>query len=216
MNARYPCLATLTAATLAAAPAVAGKLKQTITFVQPADRTFSAVPTALSATASSGLDVAFESRTRSVCTVAGAAVTPVTTGRCTVRASQGGNATYTPAPNVDRSFSIAKGAQTITFGALASRPVTSPPFTITATASSGLTVSFASLAAGVCTVSGTLVSLVAVGTCVVRASQPGNANYVAAPTVDQAFAVTPAAIKLQYQHDAAGNVVSITRVAVQP
>jgi hypothetical protein len=34
--------------------------------------------------------------------------------------------------------------------------------------------------------------------------------------VDQAFAVTPAAIKLQYQHDPAGNVVSITRVAVQP
>jgi hypothetical protein len=51
---------------------------------------------------------------------------------------------------------------------------------------------------------------------VVRASQPGNANYAAAPAVDQGFAVTPAAIRLQYQHDAAGNVVRVTRAVVQP
>ena len=28
-------------------------------------------------------------------------------GTCTVRASQAGNATYNPAPNVDQSFSVA-------------------------------------------------------------------------------------------------------------
>lgn len=216
MNIRYARLATLTVATLAAVPAVAGKTKQTITFTAPPNRTFSAVPTALTATASSGLAVAFESRTRSVCTVAGAAATPVAVGKCTIRASQGGNATYAAAPNVDQSFSIAKGVQTIAFGALTNRPVSSPPFTVAATASSGLTVSFASLAPGVCTVSGTLVTLAAVGACVVRASQPGNANYAAAPAVDQGFAVTPGAIRLQFQHDAMGNVVRVTRTVVQP
>jgi hypothetical protein len=205
-----------TVAALVAVPDVAAKLKQTITFVAPPDRLFSPAPTALSATASSGLPVTFESRTRSVCTVAGTAVIPVTIGKCTIRASQAGNATYTSAPNVDRSFSIAKGVQTITFGALSSRRVDSPPFNVAATASSGLTVGFASLAPAVCTVSGTLVSLVAAGICVVRASQPGNTNYAEAPVVDRGFAVTPAVSKLQYQHDAAGNVVRVSRVGVQP
>jgi hypothetical protein len=216
MRPRHARLAAFTVAALVAVPDVAAKLKQTITFVAPPDRLFGPAPTALSATASSGLPVTFESRTRSVCTVAGATVTPVTVGKCTIRASQDGNATYTAAPNADRSFSIAKGVQTITFGALTSRRLNSAPFNVAATASSGLAVGFASLAPAVCTVSGTLVSLVAVGTCVVRASQPGNTNYAAAPVVDQGFAVTPAVSKLQFQHDAAGNVVRIFRVAVQP
>jgi hypothetical protein len=216
MNVRYARLATFTVATLAATPGVAGKIKQTIVFAPPADRTFSAEPTALSATASSGLAVAFESRTRSVCTVAGAAVTPVTVGKCTIRASQAGDATYAAARNVELSFTIAKGVQAITFAPLSGRPVNSPPFTVAATATSGLTVSFASLAPGACTVSGTLVTLAAVGTCVLRASQPGNANYAAAPVVDQGFAVMPAAIRLQFQHDAVGNVVGATRTVVQP
>jgi hypothetical protein len=215
MNTHCTRLAVLAVAALAA-PAGAGKLKQTISFVAPSDRTFSPSPTALSASASSGLAVAFESRTRSVCTVTGASVTPVAVGKCTIRASQAGNATWAAAANVERSFSIAKGVQTIAFGTLSGRSVASPPFTLAATASSGLVVSFASLAPAVCAVSGTLVSLRAVGTCEVRASQAGNANYAAAPVVDRSFAVVPAAFKLQYEHDAAGNVVRITRVTVQP
>src|SRR5205814_8240666 len=42
------------------------------------------------------------------------------------------------------------------------------------------------------TVSGSTVHIVAVGTCTIRASQAGNANYNAAPTVDQSFAVQKA------------------------
>src|SRR5262249_6125242 len=64
-------------------------------------------------------------------------------------------------------------------------------YTVAATATSGLTVSFALTAgsSGVCTLSGSTVSFVGVGTCEVQASQAGNAEFTAAPGVSQSFAV---------------------------
>jgi hypothetical protein len=60
---------------------------------------------------------------------------------------------------------------------------------LSATASSGLTVSFASLTTGVCTVSGTVASLTNPGTCTIQATQAGNATYAAAQPVNQSFTV---------------------------
>jgi hypothetical protein len=86
-------------------------------------------------------------------------------------------------------------AQTINFGALANRTLGAAPFAISATASSGLAVSFASATSGVCTVSGVTVTLVGAGVCTITASQAGNANYAAATPVSQSFTVTsPGAI----------------------
>jgi hypothetical protein len=55
-----------------------------------------------------------------------------------------------------------------------------------------LPVSFNSQTTSVCTVSGSLVTLVAVGTCTIQATQAGNATYAAATPVNQSFQVTPA------------------------
>src|SRR5580704_937198 len=83
-------------------------------------------------------------------------------------------------------------SQTITFGALSNLMFGSAPFTLTATASSGLPVSFASTTTSICTVSGTTATLVAVGTCTIQASQAGNATYAAATPVSQSFQVEAA------------------------
>src|SRR5207302_1267027 len=64
-----------------------------------------------------------------------------------------------------------------------------PAFTVSATASSGLTVTFSSTTPTVCTVSGATVTLRAVGLCTIAADQAGNAAYSAAPQVTQGFAV---------------------------
>ncbi len=63
------------------------------------------------------------------------------------------------------SFSLTNqgGAQTITFGALAAKTFDQGPITVSATASSGLTVAFSAATTGVCTVSGTTVTFVTVG-----------------------------------------------------
>jgi PKD domain len=79
-------------------------------------------------------------------------------------------------------------AQTITFPALANRELGDPDFSVSATASSGLVVSFS--ASGSCTVSGTTVHLTGVGSCTITASQAGDANYDPAPAVAQTFTIT--------------------------
>ena len=80
-------------------------------------------------------------------------------------------------------------AQTITFGALANKAVGDAPFTVGATASSGLAVSF-TIASGPATVSGNTVTVTGAGTVVVRAMQGGDATYNAAANVDQSFMVS--------------------------
>ena len=167
------------------------KASQTITFGSLSSRAFSPTPFTVSASASSGLPVSFASTTLSVCTVSGASVTLVTVGTCTIQATQAGNTNYAAATPVNRSFTVSKASQTITFGALSNQPLSTPPFTLNATASSGLAVSFSSLTTGVCNVSTATVTLVAVGTCTIRAAQAGNGNYSAATSVNQSFQVTP-------------------------
>ena len=83
-------------------------------------------------------------------------------------------------------------SQTITFGTLSNQPFGAAPFTVGATASSGLPVSFNSQTTPVCTVSGLQVTLASVGTCTIEATQAGNANYAPAPNVAQSFGVTKA------------------------
>jgi len=122
-----------------------------------------------------------------VCTIACTTVNFTGTGTCTVNANQAGDANYLDAPQVEQSFTVARAPQTITFGALGDRTFGDPGFTVAASASSGLAVTFS--AAGDCTVSGTNVHLTAAGTCTVTADQPGDANYAPAPSVGQSFAI---------------------------
>ncbi len=162
---------------------------QTIAFGSLGSVAYGTVPFAVNATASSGLAVSFSSVTTPVCAVSGNTVTIVAAGTCTLQAAQAGNAVYSPAANVSRSFAVAQATQTITFTALASRNLGSAPFTVSATASSGLAVGFSSLTPSVCSVSGSTVTLVAAGTCTLQASQAGNANIAAAPSVQQSLTV---------------------------
>ena len=71
-------------------------------------------------------------------------------------------------------------SQTITFGTPGNVSFGVSPFTIGATASSGLAVSFASATPAVCTVTGATVTIASAGGCSIVASQLGNATYAAA------------------------------------
>jgi uncharacterized protein (TIGR03437 family) len=166
---------------------------QTIAFGALSSKIFGAVPFALNATATSGLAVDFTSTTPLVCTVSGMTVTVVGGGACAIQADQPGNTSYAAAPSVSRQFTVTPASQTITFGALTSQPAGTLPFAVSATASSGLAVSFTSTTSPVCTLSGATVTLVGVGACTIQAAQAGDTSYAAAVPVNQRFAVTPAA-----------------------
>jgi hypothetical protein len=77
--------------------------------------------------------------------------------------------------------------QSITFAALSDRTFGDPAFTVAASASSGLEVSFT--AAGKCSISGATVSLTGAGNCAITAHQAGNASYHPAADVSQSFAI---------------------------
>jgi hypothetical protein len=181
----------------AAAPSVnqsfqVTQASQTITFGALSNKVYGTAPFTLSATASSGLAVSFASTTATVCTVSGSTVTLLSGGQCTIQATQAGNTNYAAAPSVNQSFQVTQASQTITFGALSSQPYGTAPFTVSATASSSLPVSFNSQTTSICTVSATTVTLVSAGTCTIQATQAGNTNYAAAPSVNQSFQVTQA------------------------
>ncbi len=161
---------------------------QTLNFGELVNKTLGMPPISITATASSGLPVSFNSRTAGVCTVTNAKVTLVSGGVCTIRASQAGNATYAAVDNVDRSFNVFL-PQTITFNPLPNLSLRNGPFNVSANATSGLVVTFSSLSPSACTVSGTTVTLGAGGTCTIRASQAGDSTYAAADNVDRSFEV---------------------------
>lgn len=83
-------------------------------------------------------------------------------------------------------------AQTITFATPAAQTV-GTSLTLSATASSGLAVSFASSTTSVCTVSGTTATFLIAGTCSTTASQAGNSTFAAATPVTDSFTVNAAA-----------------------
>jgi hypothetical protein len=158
---------------------------QTITFNPPAQIAYGDPPLELTATTSSGLAVSYSAS--GTCSVSGGMLTATALGVCSVTASQAGDESYYPATSVTRSITIGKHNQTISFAPLPNRVIGDPAFDVTATASSGLPVSFSAM--GVCSVVNGVVSLTGVGNCTITASQGGDAHYNPAANVTRAFAV---------------------------
>jgi hypothetical protein len=169
---------------------------QTIAFTSsaPSAAVYGAAPYTVTAAASSGLPVGFSAPASSngICTVSGSTVSLVGGGICTISANQAGNSSYAAAPQAQQSFTVARAAQTITVTSTPP-PVDkhSPPYTIVATATSGLAVSF-SVAAGssaICSVSGAAVTFLKKGDCIVNANQSGSSRYLPAAQVQQTIVV---------------------------
>ena len=168
------------------------KASQTISFGPIATQVFGASPFSLSASASSGLPISYASSNPLVATVSGNTVTIVGMGVTIITASQAGNGTYTPAADVPQAFTVnspTQQVQTITFGSLSNKTYGDSSFGLSATASSGLPVSYASSNPLVATVSGNTVTIVGSGSTIIAASQSGNSTYGAATNIEQVLSV---------------------------
>jgi hypothetical protein len=185
----YPITITGTSGTLTASVPVTVNVEQTQTI------TFGTIATqaagtqlALTATASSGLPVSYTATPSSVCSVAGSTASFVGAGSCTITATQAGSATYVAATPQSQTFTVKPLPQTITFNPIPPQKV-GTSLTVSATASSGLPVSFTLVPNGNCSLSGSVVTLLNTGNCGVVASQAGNSSYAAAPAVGQVIVV---------------------------
>jgi hypothetical protein len=91
------------------------------------------------------------------------------------------------------SISSTPEPQVVSFLPLTSHPVR-VSFTVSATASSGLPVSFGSDTPRVCMVTGSTVTTLVAGQCNIQASQAGNADFQPAAAVIRGFTVTAAGV----------------------
>jgi hypothetical protein len=165
---------------------------QTISFTTMGTKTFGQAPFTLSATGGgSGNTVTFQSDNLSVATILGNTVTIVGAGTATITVSQSGNTNYAAATDVIQTLTVNQASQTISFPALSTKAVGAAPFNLAATGgASGNPVTYQSDNASVATISGTLVTIVGIGTATITASQSGNANYLAATDVVRTLTVT--------------------------
>jgi hypothetical protein len=113
-------------------------------------------------------------------------------GNIYIVGNQAGDANFMQAPQIIQTIVIGKTNQTITFVPIANQ-IYSPTLTITltATASSGLTVSFA-VVSGPATITGNTLTVTGAGTVILDANQSGDGTYNPAPTVTQQFEVEKA------------------------
>lgn len=143
--------------------------------------------------ADSGLPISVVSTTATKCLVeTGLKLSVRASGTCSLTVSQAGNSIFGPAESKDVSLTVAS-TQTITFSfrSLTSPKVAATPIDISsyASASSGLSVAFASTTSEVCTIDGVILAPVSTGECEVIAIQSGNDSYLAAPQVTSSFFV---------------------------
>jgi hypothetical protein len=130
------------------------------------------------------------------CSVSGSTLTYTTAGTCVVAVTRTSDTNYLARTDVV-SFSIGLASQTITFGSLSAKNYSADTFTVSATSSASLIVVFTSASQSVCTTSGTsgsTITLLSVGTCVINANQIGDASVSPASQVSQNFTVNPRAI----------------------
>lgn len=81
-------------------------------------------------------------------------------------------------------------SQTITFPAIGDKTVGEAPFTLMATASSNLPISYSTTSDKV-TISGSTATIVNAGRVIIKANQVGSASFNAAPEVAQSFCIKP-------------------------
>jgi hypothetical protein len=164
------------------------KSPQTIDFPQPASPAEYNTSFTVSPSASSSLAVSVQAS--GGCTIDAGQVTMTSgTQDCTLTASQAGDANYNPASDVEWVVAATKASQTIDFPQPASPAEYNTSFTVSPSASSGLTVGIQ--AAGGCTIDAGQVTMTSgAQDCTLTASQAGDENYL--PADDVAWEVAAA------------------------
>ncbi len=165
------------------------KASQTIAFDELTQKVYGADPMELVAVASSGLPVSFH--VTGPATLNNHLLTITGSGTISVEALQTGNANYKNATTVVRQFEVIKANQTIDMPLLQDKTYGDTPFALTATATSGLPISFS--VSGPAEVNGNLLTLTGSGTVSITAYQSGNVNYHSAPSLTTTFEVLKAA-----------------------
>ncbi|MCA3763613.1 MAG: fibronectin type III domain-containing protein, partial [Cutibacterium sp.] len=170
--------------------ATGGNTQATVTFTAPASDGGSPITTYTATSNPSNLTGSCTAPCTSI------TVTGLTNGTAYTFTVTATNAIGTSTASAASNSVTPRATQTITFNPPSSVNFGTAPITLTATGGvSGNPVTFASQTPSVCTTSGSngaTLTFVATGTCTVRASQAGNASFLAAADVDRNITIVNA------------------------
>jgi len=161
---------------------------QTISFTQPANMSFNDADQSLTVSSSSNLAVTVASLTPLNCTIVAGKIHAVAPGSCLITADQAGDSTYAAATQVQKSITINKSAQTISFTQPLNMTFNDADQSLTVSSNSGLAVALSSSTTSVCTIVSNKIHTVTAGTCTVAANQSGDSNY--SPAAQVAYSIT--------------------------
>ena len=123
-----------------------------------------------------GVYVLPQATTPTVCIASGFYVQIVGGGTCTLTYQSEANTSYLASDLYKVSFEVTRDPQTITFAPATTADIATKSLTLTATASSGGTVTFTSTSPENCTVAGSTLNLLKAGNCLVTATQAGTST----------------------------------------
>ena len=163
---------------------------QTITFNSIPVKSFSEIAFVPVASASSGLPLTFTSSNNSVATISGNTITITGVGTSTITASQAGNASFHEAAPISQLLTVTMGSQFINFLSIPQKTLGDASFTIHASASSNLPVSFTTTSDKV-VINNSIVTIVKAGSVTIKAEQAGDLNFNPAAFEIQTFCINP-------------------------
>jgi len=137
---------------------------------------------------SSGLPLTYTSTPPGIAVIESGRLHILAEGTTIITATQSGDARYFPAIPISRTITVGPPAtagvgNVISFADLPNKTVVDAPFNLTATATSGLPVTYSSSNPAVAEVSGNLVSIKGIGSTIITAFQAGNGNIAAATPI---------------------------------
>jgi len=167
---------------------IINQASQTIVFTSPSTGTYR-TPLALTTTSGASGNAVIYSVVSGPGTLAGSTLSFTAPGTVVVAADQEGNANYAAASEVTQSISVGKASASISIGNVPSGAVYGGSFTPSLSYNGDGTTSVVSNTAGICTVSGGVVSYVGVGTCSLTASATAGTDYTAVTGSAQSFSI---------------------------
>jgi len=169
-------------------------MSQAIIWNQTLSATLGDAPIKLTATATSGLPVSYSSSDETIAYLSNDTLFVVGVGAALITASQAGNTLYQPAADVSLILNVSAPVldQSISWNQTLTANINDGTLELTATASSGLPVSYTCSDENIAIVNGNVLTLLGVGQAVITASQTGNAYYHPAPSVVKILTVNEA------------------------
>lgn len=165
------------------------KAAQTITFDLLQSRNYNDPDFSPDASSSSGLPVLYNSSNQAVATIVNNQIHITGVGSTEITASQSGNMNYLPASVISRTLQVSKSSQVISFNSIPEQAIDNPVYTLTASASSGLNISYSIDKPDIATIINGEVQIHKTGIAYITAKQSGNAFYQPAGDITQKLIV---------------------------